>query len=86
MSQPFEVHTISFIVRLWAEPLQADDKYRWRGQIEHVGGEETAYFEVPTGLLEFVAAHLPSSPHEVNTSVETPAGSFDLDNVAAAQD
>lgn len=58
MPQLFERHTISFVVRLWVEAAQTGDNPQWRGQIEHVGSGKTAYFQVPTALLEFLTEHI----------------------------
>lgn len=55
MPQPFERHTISFIVRLWVEPLREEGESRWRGQIEHVESGDKAHFELPATLLTFLA-------------------------------
>lgn len=59
MTRSFERRTVSFVVRLWVEPAQAQGELHWRGQIEHIGSGETANFQVPAALLEFLAAHLP---------------------------
>lgn len=55
MPETFERHTISFILRLWVEPVQQPGEPRWRGQIEHVGSGEKTYFELPATLLAFLA-------------------------------
>lgn len=62
MPQPFERRTISFVVRLWAEPMQRQGEPHWRGQIEHVGSGEKVHFQVPAALLEFLAEHIERLP------------------------
>jgi len=57
-----ERRTISFILRLWAEPTASDGPSRWQGQIEHVGSGQAIYFQIPAPLLEFLTAHLPLQP------------------------
>jgi hypothetical protein len=42
MSEPSR-HTETFIVRIWGEYLGQTPPI-WRGQIEHVGDKEVAYF------------------------------------------
>ncbi|GEM_PF-3534794 len=58
MADLFERRTIAFVVRLWQEPMHRSGEPAWRGQIEHVGSHEAAHFEVPAGLVSFLAAHL----------------------------
>ncbi|MFQ5855304.1 MAG: hypothetical protein ACE5LU_06650 [Anaerolineae bacterium] len=72
MLQPFERHTISFILRLWVEPMEPGEP-QWRGQIEHVGSGEKTHFQVPPALLEFLVAHLPAPSAEAGAvaAVET---------------
>jgi len=53
MSQPFERHTTSFILRLWVEPMQSGES-QWRGQIEHVETGEKTHFQVPAALVGFL--------------------------------
>jgi hypothetical protein len=59
MPHPFERHTVSFVVRLWVEPLQTGQMH-WRGQIEHVGSGQKTHFQVPAALLDFVRLNLPN--------------------------
>lgn len=54
MSQSFERRTISFVVRLWAEPGPAPGALNWRGQIEHVGSGRITHFAIPPALVEFL--------------------------------
>ena len=53
----FERHTISFIIRLWVEPMQLGEP-QWRGQIEHVETGEKTHFQVPAALVGFLAEHV----------------------------
>ncbi|MFQ5858677.1 MAG: hypothetical protein ACE5LU_24005, partial [Anaerolineae bacterium] len=57
----FERHTLSFILRLWVEPVQQPGEPRWRGQIEHVDSGEKVYFQVPAALVAFLAQSLRGS-------------------------
>ena len=59
MPPSFARHTVSFIVRLWAEPGEEQGQPCWRGQIEPVGSNrssEKVHFQVPAALLEFLTA------------------------------
>lgn len=58
MPHAFERHTISFVLRLWMEPVQEQGGHNWRGQLEHVGSGEKAYFQVPEALLSMLAGYL----------------------------
>ncbi len=51
--------TLSLIVRLWVEHAGADKPAVWRGQIEHVGSGETAYFDDVASMLTMVAKLAP---------------------------
>ncbi|HBY97442.1 MAG: hypothetical protein M5U01_38610 [Ardenticatenaceae bacterium] len=62
MPQPFERRTISFVVRLWLEPMPQQSESHWRGQIEHVGSGEKVHFQVPAALLAFLAEHIEQLP------------------------
>ncbi len=61
MSQTIKRHTVSFVVRLWAEPAREPGESHWRGQIEHVGSGQTTHFQVPAALLEFLRAYFPAN-------------------------
>lgn len=43
MSHPLSRHTVSFVVRLWAEYM-GEDPPTWRGEIESVGSDEVVRF------------------------------------------
>lgn len=58
MLEPFERRTLTFVVRVWLEPMHQQGEPRWRGQIEHIGSGETAYFKAESGIAEFLAAHI----------------------------
>ncbi|MBI1741857.1 hypothetical protein HYR54_02195 [Candidatus Acetothermia bacterium] len=60
MSAPhFERRTVSFIVRLWTESSEIQKTSDWRGQIEHVGSGELAYFQGADRLVETVIQLVP---------------------------
>ena len=69
-----ERRTISFILRLWAEPTASDGPPRWQGQIEHVGSGQAIYFQIPAPLLEFLTAHLPLPPATEQAGAGEPPG------------
>jgi len=69
MSHPSERHTISFILRLWVEPIQTEGEPRWRGQIEHVGSGEKTHFQLPAALVEFLVANLPAAAAEAGATI-----------------
>ena len=68
MSQPFERHTTSFILRLWVEPMQSSES-QWRGQIEHVDSGEKTHFQLPAALVEFLVANLPAAAAEAGATI-----------------
>ncbi|MBU0494633.1 MAG: hypothetical protein KKA73_08730 [Chloroflexi bacterium] len=71
MAQTSERHTVSFVVRLWAEPARASGESHWRGQIEHVGSGQTTHFQVPAALLEFLQTHFPANV-EIDPGIAPP--------------
>jgi hypothetical protein len=58
MSQLGERHTLSFIVRLWAEPSEAAETPVIRVQVEHVGSGEKVSWQAPAALIEFLGLYL----------------------------
>ncbi|HYN88367.1 MAG TPA: hypothetical protein VER55_07545 [Ardenticatenaceae bacterium] len=62
MPHLYERHTLSFVVRLWVEPIQAHGPPQWRGQIEHVASGKKTHFQLPADVVEFLADHL-AAPH-----------------------
>ena len=71
MSNSFERQTISFVVRVWAEPT-ASPQPQWRAQIEHVPSGEQVHIQISAALCEFLAAHLPTK----TIPAESPKGEF----------
>ncbi len=59
MAESLERRAVSFIVRLWREPMQQQGAAQWRGQIQRVDSGETASFQIPESFLDFLRAHLP---------------------------
>jgi hypothetical protein len=49
--------TATFIVRMWAEPVN-EDQCEWRGQVEHLQTGEKRYFQQLDIVLEFVTSHI----------------------------
>lgn len=60
-SNRFERQTFAFVVRVWAEPANGDAQPRWRVQLEQVGTGETAVFQLPPALIEFLLEGLVDS-------------------------
>jgi len=55
---PFSPHpTATFIVRMWAEPIN-EDHNEWRGQVEHLQSGEKRYFQQLTIMLAFITSHI----------------------------
>ena len=50
----------SFIVKIWSEPGRA----LMRGQIQHVGTEESARFVQMDKMLQFILDHIDDGVHE----------------------
>jgi hypothetical protein len=49
--------------------MQEQGEHRWRGQLEHVGSGETAYFQVPEAILTMLAGYL-AEPGKVEAKNE----------------
>ena len=49
--------TATFIVRMWAEPIN-EDHSEWRGQVEHLQSGEKRYFQQLDKMTEFVSSHI----------------------------
>jgi hypothetical protein len=58
-NRPFERRSAAFIVRLWAESAAEEGEPEWRGQIEHVGSGEKAYFRDLAELLGHIDRRAP---------------------------
>lgn len=59
MSEPPEVTSHSFIVKIWLEELASRGRRaRWRGVITHVPGGERQYLQDLRGISDFVTLHL----------------------------
>lgn len=50
--------TVSFIVRMWAEPSVSGGDLCWRGQVEHVGSSELVNFQIPSALIALLTGRL----------------------------
>ena len=56
--KPLATHpTATFVVRMWAEPIN-EDHSEWRGQVEHLQSGEKRYFQQLDIVLEFVTSHI----------------------------
>ena len=49
--------TATFIVRMWAEPVN-EDQCEWRGQVEHLQTGEKRYFQQLDKMMDFVSSHI----------------------------
>jgi hypothetical protein len=55
----FEVHTHSFIVRIWRERLEPEgQRVTWRGHITHVPSGERRYLRHLDDLAAFIVPYL----------------------------
>ncbi len=56
---PLELHTHSFIVKIWREQTGAGaDQVTWRGHITHVPSGERAYLKNLDDIADFIAPYL----------------------------
>ena len=56
--KPLAIHpTATFVVRMWAEPIN-EDHSEWRGQVEHLQSGEKRYFQQLDKMMEFVSSQL----------------------------
>lgn len=55
MSGLTDRRTISFVVRLWQEPVAEDAAPVWRGQIEEVESGEISHFQLSPALVGFLS-------------------------------
>jgi hypothetical protein len=54
-----ELHTHSFVVKIWLEEAAADGHgAAWRGHVTHVPSGERRYFEALTEMADFVMPYL----------------------------
>jgi len=67
-----ERRTISFILRLWAEPAAIGEQPRWQGQLEHVGSGQVTHFQIPPALVQFLIGCLPPRAAEQGRAGESP--------------
>jgi len=51
----------SFLVRLWLEPKQQEDRQIWRFEVESIQTGELLRFDDAASLVEFLQRNLPPS-------------------------